>query len=398
MVMDHVEHLGTRIGPRPLWSRENLAAADYVAGILQQAGLAVERQELPCPLWEELETRLEVGGQVLPAGANPFSSSCDVTGMPLALGTRAELAAADLAGRVAILYGDLIKDDGIGSRRAYYYPEDAQEIVRLLEAQRPAALVTVNSRLGSRERLVRDWELGLPSASVDPEAGLALLQAGEQPVSLRIAGRTLPGHPANVVARQAGRRPERLLLCAHLDTQAGTPGAWDNASGVAVLLALAERFAGQELPLSLEWLAVNGEEVGGVGDAAYLRQWGDDLEGILAVINVDGVGQALAANSITVMGASRPLEDLVDGCRERYPGVVRVEPWYASDHSAFFFRGVPCIPFTSAGAAQVLHLPADTAAWVSPAKLEEVANLAADLIMVLADKTPAWCRPEPSGG
>ena len=45
-----------------------------------------------------------------------------------------------IAGKSASsLYGDLIKDDGIGSRRAYYYPEDAQEIVRLLEAQRPAA-------------------------------------------------------------------------------------------------------------------------------------------------------------------------------------------------------------------------------------------------------------------
>jgi aminopeptidase YwaD len=392
MAIEHVEHLSARIGPRPLWSTENLAAAGYAAQVLQRAGLAVEQQELPCPLWEEIETHLEVGGETVPAGANPFSPSCDLTGLTLALGTVAELAAADLAGRVAVLYGDLIKDDGIGSRRAYYYPEEAQEIVRLVEEKRPAALVTVNARLASPERLVRDWELGIPSVSVSPENGLALLRAGGRPVRLRIAGRTPPGHPVNVVARQPGARPGRVLLCAHLDTQAGTPGAWDNASGVAVLLALAERFAGQVWPISLEWLIVNGEEVGGVGDAEYLRRCGDDLDGVLAVINVDGVGQALAANSVTVMGASPALEELVARCRERYPGVVGVGPWYESDHSAFLFRGVPCIPFTSAGAAHVLHLPADTAAWVSPAKLDEVVHLVADVVAALKDKTPAWCR------
>jgi len=392
MAIEHVEYLSTQIGPRPLWSRENLAATDYVVQVMQQAGLAVEQQELAWPLWEEIETHLEIDGETIAAGANPFSPSCDVTGLPLALSTVAELSTADLDGRIAILYGNLIKDDGLGSRHAYYYPEEAQEIVRLLEEKQPAALITVNSRLRSQERLVRDWELGIPSASVSPEASLMLLRAGESPIRLHIVGQTLPGHPFNVVAQQPGERPERVLLCAHLDTQAGTPGAWDNASGVAVLLALAKRFAGQTRPTSLEWLVVNGEEVGGVGDVEYLRQRGDDLEGILAVINVDGVGQVLAANSITVMGASPALEKLVAHCREDYPGVVPVEPWYESDHSAFLFRGVPCIPFSSAGAAHVLHLPADTAAWVSPAKLDEVVNLITDIIAALDDKMPAWCR------
>jgi aminopeptidase YwaD len=193
------------------------------------------------------------------------------------------------------------------------------------------------------------------------------------------------------VARKAGKRAERLVLLAHLDTMHNTPGAIDNAAGVAVLLALAEGIATCDLSLGLEWIVVNGEENGGLGDAEYLRRRRDSLAQVLAVINVDGVGGVLGVNSLTVMEASQALREQIAQVHQRYPGVVWVDPWYESDHSAFLSRGVPCIPLSSVGVANN-HLPSDTVEWISQAKLGEVVALITDIVHSLQGRSPAWCR------
>jgi Iap family predicted aminopeptidase len=377
----HLAYLCEKIGPRPLGSQANQAAAAYVADGFAACGLEVEKQTFPCSLWEAIDTQLEIGGQSVTAWANTFSASCDVTAPTVMLGTVAELEAADLSGRIGVLYGDLSKGHGFGARSAVYFPEHLQKIVRLLEGKKPAALLLVNPLLDCQERLMRDWEFPISSATVPARAGLALLRHDGQIARLQIDARQSPSQFCNVVARKPGDQRERITFLAHFDTMTGAPGASDNGSGVAVLLALAEALAKRELPVGLEWIAVNGEEAGGVGDAAYLRRYEGELEHILALINVDGAGQCLGTNSVTVMGASESLEAQVRRVHGRYPGVAWVEPWYESDHSAFLWRGVPCIPISSAGGANIAHLPFDTIEWISPAKLVEVVTLITDIVI-----------------
>ncbi|MGD2145243.1 MAG: M28 family peptidase [Anaerolineae bacterium] len=398
--LGHLEHLCLQIGPRPIGSRGNLAAADYVRRVLQDRGLAVALQEFSCPLWEERETRVELDGSDLRRGApdsplvtaNDFSHPCDVTARTVALGTLAELEQADLSGRIGLLCGELTTGTGIGARSAVYFPEHHQRIIQVLERKRPAALITIHAKIGSLERLIRDPDFAIPSATVPAEVGLTLLRHADRPVHLTIDSHRTPARFSNVVATRSGRRSTRIALLAHFDTTNNTPGAVDNASGVAVLLALAELFAHKDLSVSLEWLVVNGEENGGLGAAAYLHEREDTMDQTLAVINVDGVGQRVGANTITVMGASQPFQDQVRALHQAYPGVIWAAPWYESDHSAFLWRGVPCVPLSSVGVANIGHLPADKAEWISPAKLGEVVSLVADVIHALRDRSPAWCR------
>jgi aminopeptidase YwaD len=394
--MKHLEHLCVGIGPRPVGSGGNQAAADYIRNVFEASGLEVEAQQFPCPAWEEEETRLELDGHRLDAAANAFSPPCDVTAPAVVVGTEAELEAAQLAGRIGIMCGDLTKGNGFSARRAVYFPERDQKVMRVLEEKKPTALITIHSKTGCFERLIRDWEFPIPSATVPAEVGLTLLRHLDQTLRLKIDSHQSAGHFCNVVATRAGTGPERIMLLAHFDTMHDTPGAIDNGSGVAVLLALAESLARSDPLIGLEWLAVNGEETGGLGDAEYLHRRESELEHLLTVINVDGVGQQLGANSITMLGASRPFEDQVRKVHQRYPGVVWVDPWYESDHSAFFWRGVPCIALSSVGVANVGHLPADTATWISPAKLDEIVSLITDVVESLRDKSPDWCRESKS--
>ncbi len=395
--MQHLRHLCVEIGPRPVGSATNHVAADYVEGAFRAASLEVERQEFACPDWVEEDTFLELEGQRLQAAANAFSPPCDVVAPAVAVGTLTELEAADLAGQIGILYGDLTKGHGLSCRHAFYFPDRDGQIMDLLEEKRPAAVITVHATIGSLERLMRDWEFPIPSATVPAEVGLALLRQAHPTLRLRIKSQRSPGRFCNVVARKAGTRPERVVLLAHLDTMHNTPGAIDNASGVAVLLALAEGLAAQDLPLGLEWIAVNGEENGGLGDAEYLRRRGDSLGQVLAVVNVDGVGGQVGANSLTVMGASQAFQEQIAKVHQRYPGVVWSDPWYESDHAAFLMQGTPCVPISSVGVANN-HLPADMVEWINPAKLGEVESLVADVVHSLQDRSPEWCREPQADG
>src|SRR2546430_16717727 len=64
----------------------------------------------------------------------------------------------------------------------------------------------------------------------------------------------------NIEAEISGAHPEIILIGAHYDSVVGSPGANDNGSGVAALLALARKFAGKTTEHTLRFVAFVNEE------------------------------------------------------------------------------------------------------------------------------------------
>ncbi len=64
----------------------------------------------------------------------------------------------------------------------------------------------------------------------------------------------------NIEAEIAGTGPDIFVIGAHYDSVFGSPGANDNGSGVAALLALAKRFAGKPQQRTLRFVAFPNEE------------------------------------------------------------------------------------------------------------------------------------------
>src|SRR6476646_7230440 len=64
----------------------------------------------------------------------------------------------------------------------------------------------------------------------------------------------------NIEVEIRGASPEILLVGAHYDSVYGAPGANDNGSGVAALLALARRFTGKENKRTMRFVAFVNEE------------------------------------------------------------------------------------------------------------------------------------------
>ncbi len=81
----------------------------------------------------------------------------------------------------------------------------------------------------------------------------------------------------NVIATLPGAEPARprLLVGAHFDTVPATPGADDNASGVAAVLEVARLLAGRRLATTVEFVGFNLEEPQGIryriGSTAHAR-------------------------------------------------------------------------------------------------------------------------------
>lgn len=91
-------------------------------------------------------------------------------------------------------------------------------------------------------------------------------------------------------------RPQDIVIIgAHYDSVTGSPGANDNASGVAALLALARAFAGRETDLTLRFVAFVNEEppyfqTSGMGSWVYARRSRERGEHITAMMSLETLG------------------------------------------------------------------------------------------------------------
>ncbi len=392
-LFDHLNYLSAQLGPRPSGSRSNQAASEYIQAVFEQLGLDVERQEFTCPSWEDLDTKVELDGARLVAAANAYSPACDVVAPTVAAGTLAELENAELHGHIAVLYGDLVMSP-IACKSWFLKSEQDERLVQLLEEKQPLAVITIQSTNDELERLIEDWEFNIPSATVTAGAGLLIMASLGEPLHLKIESIRSSGSTANVVARKKGTCNSRIVFMAHYDTKIDTPGAVDNASGVAVLLTLAQTLSQLEIPLGLEWIAFTNEEYLPIGDDEYLRLHGNELDGIEVAINFDGVGQRLSVNSVAIYTHSHSFRQRVDQIKQKYPRIVWADPWPESNHSTFAWRGVPCLAFTSRSRACIAHLRADTIDMVDPEKLIDLVSFVSEIVEKIQNEPQGWTRPE----
>jgi hypothetical protein len=99
----------------------------------------------------------------------------------------------------------------------------------------------------------------------------------------------------NIEVEIRGTRPEILAVGAHYDSVFGSPGANDNASGVAGLLALARRFAGKPCGQTLRFVAFVNEEppyfqTEEMGSLVYARRCKARGDKISAMISLETIG------------------------------------------------------------------------------------------------------------
>jgi len=351
-----------------------------------------------------------------------------------------DYAGLDVKGKIVLVAQDFPRErdpaSPFRSPRAYHYGEWRTKAINAREHGAAAIL-------GVRDVWAHDGNDDLPPwrGQVSSRAGIvaartttaALRRAGVDVVALARAGES-DGRPhgrplavrgkvkvevrhelaetANVAAILPGRDPalagECVVVGAHHDhlglggdaslapERVGIvhPGADDNASGVAALLAIA-RAAAAAGPArrTLLFAAFGAEELGILGSAELVRRppAACAVDRMQLMVNLDMVGRPQGGKVyVDGAGTARGLRELVSALADAPPRIPLAVAFGGggygpSDHTSFYAKGVPVV-FLFTGAHADYHRPSDTPDKIDPAGLAAVARLAARVAREAAER------------
>jgi hypothetical protein len=155
------------------------------------------------------------------------------------------------------------------------------------------------------------------------------------------------------------------------------PGADDNASGTAVLLDLARRFA--RLPAqparTLIFVAFSGEELGLYGSRYYVEH-AESIGSTKAMINLDMVGR-LRDDRVTVFGTRSSTDfskEVLAGAKPLGLKIGESDDVGRSDHMSFYSKKIPVLHFFT-GIHNDYHRSTDTWDKLNVDGMARVSNL-----------------------
>jgi Zn-dependent M28 family amino/carboxypeptidase len=184
-----------------------------------------------------------------------------------------------------------------------------------------------------------------------------------------------------------------VIVGAHYDTHRGSPGANDNGSGVAALLALARAFVHEPVSRTLRFVALTNEErpflrtkqMGSRVYAARCRARGEHVVGMLGLETIAYRSERPGSQRLSLFGLLSPQRGdfvaLVGNRRSRRlvaaaaaslgKAAVPCETFtlpsnvpgaWSSDHWSFWKEGYPALMVTDTGPLRYpyYHQPGDT--------------------------------------
>ncbi len=348
-------------GPRVAGTPASEQARTYLTGEYRQAGYVTELRTFTYPKFEDLGSTLTVGGVTVKGRAlnrSPAGQpSAPLVAVP-AVGRPDDFAAVDVKGAIAIV------------RRG--------EIRFLEKAQNAAAagavgLVIVNTNpnelFGSLDGEVNIPVLGLSGTQGEPLLKKASTESLRANLNVNVRLNTVTGY--NIIAHLPDVKQPKVLLGGHYDSVPKSPGANDNASGTAVVLALARRLVDTPLAHQAWFVAFDAEEDGLLGSKALVNKAEPQfLSNLQAMLNFDMVG----VNDKLFVGGTESLTALA---QKANPKVSTIRDTGRSDHEPFATAGVPVL-FFYRGEDPNYHTQNDTV--VDPKLLEATAQVAQSVI------------------
>lgn len=198
---------------------------------------------------------------------------------------------------------------------------------------------------------------------------------------------------ANVLAEVPATRPDgdHVVVGAHFDTVEGTPGASDNATGVAVVVALGRYL--QEVPCrsGRVTLALFDQEEQGLFGSRALAMTLDPSQ-VSAVHTIDQVGWDGDGDRRFELELPTPALETAWRAAAEVVGVSLVTTTSeGTDHESFRARGFAAVglseEYVSGDTSPHYHLPSDTASTVDAAYLALAAKLTAEVVItqIIAD-------------
>lgn len=373
----YLRELAEGLGPRESSTAEEKAAADFLMAIFTELGYSPALQEFEGTSMEaSLTVDAPAGWGDDAPGARPLTGSApgSISGAVefVGLGKEEDIPEQGLAGKIALIERGEIT---FGSK-----------VERVREAGAEAAIVFNNQPGGFQGTMGRRAEI--PAIAVSQANGVRireLISEGRVEVTLMVEETAEPSQ--NLMAELPGTGEGVVVVGAHYDTTPGSVGASDNASGMGVLLALAEKLAGTPFPFTLRFIAFGAEETGLNGSNHYVDSLSsDELAGIYAMVNIDAIG---SGRMVTVSGdrwLTNHVSDYVSKTGIKVE--VRRRVGGGSDHVNFRSAAVPVLFFIGDDLSRI-NSPRDTMEHINRELLGDTAAIVQDLLLSV-DQLPAY--------
>jgi len=354
---------------------------------MKALGWETESQEFAAMDWLEGGASLHCGADSFKVYPSPYSLGCEIEAQLVEASSLEELERAEISGKLLLLHGEIAKEQLMPKNFVFYNPEEHQRIITRLEQGVPKAVINATGRNASLAAgvypfpLIEDGDFDIPSVYMTDAEGERLLACVGKIASLKSVSRRVPGKGYNVIARKGRESAGRIVVTAHIDAKKGTPGALDNASGVVVLLLLAELLANHAGNRQVELVAFNGEDYYAVpGQMLYIHQNQGRFGEILLNINIDGAGYKQGGTAFSFYHLPPDIEATAREVIDQFEGIGQGVPWVQGDHSLFIQQGCPALAVSSQwftehiDSQEITHTLKDTVEVVDCAKLVEIAQ------------------------
>ncbi|MCZ6636238.1 MAG: M28 family metallopeptidase [bacterium] len=350
----HLRKLVEEIGPRPMGSREDRLAMDYIEAHLRRCGCEVEYHEFACPCWQDGSTSLTIlsTDQSIPAQASQFTSACDIAGEIVPLRSIAEVNDMPVAGKICLLATGL---GGVAQRNVAALALEARGALGLIVDRNHEAHPDAYDGKYVREPDLRR----MPAACVSHNAAQQIL-ASRSPVRLRIDARFWLGSTYNIQGILPGTGPGRIFMTAHHDTGAGAPGARDNGSSVSILLEFARLFSQERPPCEIRFVFTGAHERAGQGAQEFVDAHGPLVDDAVLEVNIDTVGNKSGSPTVQVCASEGLTRKFKAALPDADAWKVESVETIGLDAGPFSKASVPALGFTTrTGGVRVSHTQMD---------------------------------------
>ena len=361
-------------------------ATQFFADTIRSFGFNVECPDFECMDWGSAGAVISMDGETFDVQASPYSLGIKAKAQLVAACSPAELEEMDITNKILLMRAELSKEQFLPKNFPFFQVEEQQKIIQLLEMKKPLAILTATRRNPEMAGALypfpvfEDGDFDIPSAFMTEEQGDRLSKHANigREVELEIRAKRFPARACNVVARKGRNSNERVVLFAHIDAKLGTPGALDNGTGIVTLLLLAELLKDYTGNMSIEIVALNGEDYySNPGEQIYLKQNEGKFEEITLGINIDGLGYINGKTAYSMYGCPPQINDIVKKAFAEEDAFLAGEPWFQGDHAIFVMNQRPALALTSERIyelmAEFVHTDRDTPSIIDPDKVARTA-------------------------
>ena len=316
-------------------SPEELKAAQYLAGLVENLGLKAEIVPFEVPMATLQEAVLTVDGEAVTCKGYLNAGCHEVEAPFYYLRSTDAYSLSQCKGKIVMvdgymgywMYQDLLENGAVGF---ITYDGNANYCDRDIDQRELRSFVHKGNKL--------------PGVNINAKDAIELIRKGASSAKIVLKQEEYTGHSHNVVLDLPGEVDEYIALTAHYDSTSLSQGAYDNMSGSVGILGIAEHFAKHPHRYGLRFIWCGSEERGLLGAKAYCENE-EAMAKCVLNINLDMIG-CIMGKFIACCTSEEKLCHYVEYFGSEYGMSVGVkQDVYSSDSTPFADAGVPAMSF-----------------------------------------------------